>query len=287
MVTSRRPDKLRPVAIVLSLLSSVLWGGADFMGGLVSRRRPAIVVVGWSAGFGFVFASLAVALSEGWHGPVGWLPWGMAAGAAGAFGLVFYYIALATGTMGVVAPVTSLGVIVPIIFGFLIGEIPTALAIWGMAVAIVGIVLTSGPELGGGASPRPVLIAALAGVFFGVFFVFADHGSEVSPLLTLWAMRMTVAAAFLAVAISRRTTGGIERTDYSWLAVIAAGDLAANLFFAIASTMGYLSIASVLSSLFPVVTVLLARAVLKERLKAIQIGGVAVTMVGVALISAG
>jgi len=131
------------------------------------------------------------------------------------------------------------------------------------------------------------LIAALGGLFFGVFFVFADHGSEHSPLLTLWAMRMTVAAAFICVALFRRTTGGIERRDYSWLVVIAAGDLGANLFFAIASTMGYVSITSVLSSLFPVVTVLLARAVLKERLKAVQIAGVAVTMLGVALISAG
>ncbi|MEJ7708229.1 MAG: DMT family transporter [Nocardioidaceae bacterium] len=275
------------MAIFLSLLSSLLWGGADFMGGLVSRRRPALVVVGWSAGIGFVFASVAVAVSEGWHGPLGWLPWGMAAGAAGACGLICYYLALATGTMGVVAPVTSLGVIVPIVFGLLIGEVPTTLALVGMGIAIVGIVLTSGPEFSGGASPRPVLIAALGGLCFGAFFVFADHGSEDSPLLTLWTMRMTVATAFVAVALVRRTTGGIEQRDYSWLLIIAAGDLGANLFFGIASTMGYVSITSVLSSLFPVVTVLLARAVLKERLKPVQIAGAAVTMLGVALISAG
>ncbi len=275
------------MAIVLSLLSSLLWGGADFMGGLVSRRRPALVVVGWSAGFGLIFASAAVALFEGWHGPLGWLPWGMAAGAAGAVGLTCYYLALATGTMGVVAPVTSLGVMVPVVFGFLIGEVPTAVALAGMSIAIVGIVLTSGPEFSGGASPKPILIAALGGLFFGVFFVFADHGSEDSPLLTLWAMRLTVAASFVCVALIRRTTGGIERGDFGWLLVIAAGDLGANLFFGIASTLGYVSITSVLSSLFPVVTVLLARAVLKERLKPIQIVGTVVTMLGVALISAG
>ena len=275
-----------PVAIVLSLLSSVLWGGADFMGGLVSRRRPALVVVGWSAGFGFAFSSVAVAVWEGWHAPLGWLPWGMAAGAAGALGLYCYYLALATGTMGVVAPVTSLGVLVPIVFGFIVGEVPTTVAIVGMGVALLGIVLTSGPEFSGDSSPRPVLIAALAGLFFGVFFVFADHGSEDSPLLTLWAMRMTVATAFVLVALFRRTTGGVEPSDYGWLIVIAAGDLAANLFFAIASTMGYVSITSVLSSLFPVVTVLLARAVLKERLRHVQIIGTGVTMLGVALISA-
>jgi len=211
----------------------------------------------------------------------------MAAGTAGALGLLCYYVALATGTMGVVAPVTSLGVIVPIVFGFLVGETPTTLAIAGMALAIFGIVLTSGPEFGGGASPRPVLIAALAGLFFGVFFVFADHGSDHSPLLTLWAMRMTVAVAFVCVALLRRTHGGIERRDFNWLAVIAAGDLGANLCFAVASTLGYVSVTSVLSSLFPVVTVLLARVVLKERLKSIQIAGVAVTMLGVGLISTG
>jgi drug/metabolite transporter (DMT)-like permease len=275
------------VAIVLSLISSLLWGASDFAGGLISRRKPALVIVGWSSAFGLAFATIAVASTEGWGSPYGWIPWGMAAGASGALGLSCYYFALSTGTMGVVAPVTSFGVVVPVAVGVLAGESPSMVTLGGIAVAIVGIVLTSGPEFSGGASARPVLIAAMGGLFFGVFFVFMDHGSEDSPLLTLWTMRATVALAFAVAALARRTTGGLERRDFLWVSGIAAGDLGANLTFGIASTLGYVSITAVLSSLFPVVTVLLAWMVLRERLRRIQIAGVAVTMLGVALISAG
>lgn len=275
------------MAIVLSLVSSLLWGGADFLGGLISRRRPAVVIVGWSATFGLVMATVAVALTEGWHGPYGWVPWGIAAGVSGALGLVSYYVALASGTMGVVAPVTSLGVVVPVVVGLLSGESPSSVVWTGIVVAIVGIVLTSGPELSGGVSARPVLIAAMAGVFFGIFFVFADRGAEDSPLLTLWTMRASVATAFVALAVAKRTTGGLRGRDIGLVVLVAAGDLGANLAFAVASTKGFVSITSVLSSLFPVVTVLLARVVLKERLRRVQIIGVAVTMLGVAGISAG
>ncbi|MEJ7707298.1 MAG: DMT family transporter [Nocardioidaceae bacterium] len=207
--THRRLDsKETSLAVVLSLLSSLLWGGADFLGGMVSRRFPAMVVVGWSAAVGLLMSTVVVLLVEPWHQPIGWLPWGAAAGAAGALGLISYYLALATGTMGVVAPVTSLGVVVPVIVGFIAGETPSAVVLVGMGVAIVGIVFTSGPEFTGGASATPVLIAVLAGLCFGIFFVFADHGSEDSALLTLWAMRATAAAGFVAVAMIRRTTEG-------------------------------------------------------------------------------
>lgn len=277
---------------MLSLLSSLLWGGSDFVGGLISRRSSAIVIVRWSSAFGLGYATIAVLATTGWGGPWGWVPWGMAAGASGALGLISYYHALATGTMGVVAPVTSLGVVVPVVVGVLSGESPSAVTMSGIGVAIVGIVLTSGPELTGLAAAMPVLVASLAGLFFGIFFVFMDQGAEDSPLLTLWAMRATVVAGFLTVALVRRTTGrrsaeALPRRDYGVVALVAAGDLGANLLFGIASTRGFVSITSVLSSLFPVVTVLLAGIVLRERLRPVQIIGVAVTMLGVALISAG
>lgn len=275
------------MAILLSLLSSLMWGASDFAGGLMSKRYPAIVMVAWSSFFGFLMATFLVAVSIGWHGPYAWLPWGMAAGASGALGLICYYWALSSGTMGVVAPVTSLGIIVPVVIGIASGESPSAITMLGILVAIIGIVLTSGPEFTGGASPKPVMIAALGGLFFGIFFVFMDAGSEDGPLLTLWAMRATVAGAFVVVALIKRTTGGVKGIDYAYVAAIAAGDLGANFTFGVASTMGYVSITSVLASLFPVVTVLLARFVLHERLRRVQIIGVVVTMAGVALISAG
>ena len=275
------------MAIVLSLLSSLVWGASDFAGGLISRRHPALVIVGWNATFGGVLATIAVVATGGWHGPYSWLPWGMAAGAAGAVGLICYYAALATGTMGVVAPVTSLGVSVPVIVGVLSGESPSRLSVVGIVVAVVGVVCSSGPEFSAGASSRPVVVAIVAGFFFGLFFVSMARGADASALLTLWTMRATVTTAFVGAVLVRRTLGGLQPADYVWVLAIAAGDLGANLLFGIASTKGFVSITSVLSSLFPVVTVLIARVVLHERLRRVQIAGVAITMLGVALLSAG
>jgi drug/metabolite transporter (DMT)-like permease len=274
-------------AIVLSLVSSLMWGMSDFAGGLRSMQRPAMAIVGVGACVGVGLATIGVLFHDGWHGPYGWVWWGMAAGTSGSAGLVCYYLALSTGTMGVVAPVTSLGAVVPVVVGLASGETPSSVTASGIVVAIVGIVLTSGPEFTGGASMRPVVIAAVGGVCFGFFFVFMDRGSNSSPILTLWSMRATVGLAFIVVALGKRSMFGLHGIDYLWIFGIAAFDLGANLTFGIASTKGYVSITSVLASLFPVVTVLLARIVLKERLRTVQKAGVVVTVAGVALISAG
>jgi drug/metabolite transporter (DMT)-like permease len=275
------------MAILLSLISSLMWGISDFAGGLISKRRPAMAIVGMGACVGTGLATAGVLVHDGWHGPYGWLGWGIAAGTSGSFGLVCYYLALSTGTMGVVAPVTSLGTVVPVVVGLASGETPSTVTACGIGVAIIGVVLTSGPEFTGEASPRPVIIAVLAGIGFGFFFVFMDRGAESSAILTLWSMRATVASVFLAVALARRSAFGVRGRDYLWILGIATFDLGANLTFGIASTKGFVSITSVLASLFPVVTVMLARYVLKERLRNVQKAGVAVTMAGVALISAG
>lgn len=274
-------------AILLSLVSSLMWGMSDFAGGLLSKRRSALAIVGLGGCFGFSLATIGVLFHDGWHGPYDWFWWGLAAGSAGSAGLVCYYMALSTGTMGVVAPVTSLGTIVPVVVGLASGETPSSVTVSGIAVAIVGIVLTSGPEFTGGASLRPVLIAAIGGICFGFFFVFMDRGSNTSPILTLWSMRAIVAVVFIVAALGKRSMFGLHGVDYLWVFGIASFDLGANLAFGIASTKGYVSITSVLASLFPIVTVLLARIVLKERLRLVQKAGVAVTMTGVALISVG
>jgi drug/metabolite transporter (DMT)-like permease len=275
------------VAILLALLSSAMWGSSDFLGGVISRRRPAIVVLAWAEIFGVTLCTVAALVLGAWHGPIGWIWWGLAAGSAGSVGLWCYYVALASGTMGVVSPIASLGVSVPVFVGFLSGESPALVQVAGIVAAVIGIVLTSGPELSGKASNRPVVLAVASGILFGVFFLAMDAGAEVNLLMTLWAMRAGVAAVLVTVALLRRTTGGVTSVDVGLIAIVATGDLLANLFFAVASTMGFLSITSVLSSLYPVTTVLLARLVLHERLRPVQLVGVAVTMAGVGLISAG
>lgn len=275
------------MAILLALLSSAMWGSADFLGGVLSRRHPAIVVVAWAEAIGLAMCSIAVVATQAWEGPISSVWWGALAGSAGTLGLWCYYTALASGTMGVVSPIASLGVSVPVFVGFLTGEAPAAVQVVGIVVAVVGIVFTSGPELSGEASNRPVLLAVASGILFGVFFLAMDAGAEANIVLSLWAMRAGVTAFFSVVALARRTTGGVTSADAGLITVVAGGDLCANLFFAIASTMGYLSITSVLSSLYPVATVLLARVFLRERLRPIQLVGVVITMAGVALISAG
>jgi drug/metabolite transporter (DMT)-like permease len=274
------------VAVLLSLLSSCLWGSADFGGGLLSRRIPALAVVGGSQAAALV-AVTAVALGTGgFAGPAGWLPWAVLAGVSGAVGLICFYVALSSGKMGVVSPIAALGVLVPVFVGILSGEHPASLALIGMAVAIAGAVAASGPELRGGAGARPVVLAVVAGVGFGADLIFIAHGSRTSALMTLWGMRTTSVLAFALAAIVLRSVGGLQPTDLVPLALVGLADVSANLLYALASQRGLVSITAVLGSLYPVVTVLLARWLLKESLLRVQIVGVAATLIGVALVSA-
>ncbi len=269
---------------LLALASSAVWGTSDFLAGLTSRRLPAAAVVGWSQGVALLAMTVAVLLTGSAPG-AGWVAWSVAAGLAGSTGLVSFYAALGSGTMGVVAPVASLGVVVPVVLGLLGGEAPGPLAWVGMVVAVTGIVLASGPELTGAVSARPLALAGVAALGFGLALYFLDRGSRVSVVHTLWGMRLTSVVVFVVAALLLRTAGGVAARDLPLLAVIGLGDLGANALFAVASSSGYVSVASVLGSLYPVMTVLLARVFLDERLRRVQQAGVVAALVGVALIA--
>lgn len=275
------------MAAVLALLSSLLWGSADFGGGLLTRRLPAYAVVGASQAAGLLVVTVVALATGSFGGDSGWLPWAMLAGASGALGLVTFYAALATGTMGVVSPIAALGAVVPVLAGILSGEQPSALAVVGMVVALAGAVAASGPELGGATGARPVLLAAVAGGFFGLTMLAIARGAEHSSLMTLWGMRATSVSAFLVAAVAVRSVGGVVARDLAPLAAVGIGDAGANLFFALASTRGLVSVTAVLGSLYPVVTVLLARVVLRESLQRVQQLGVVAALAGVALLSLG
>lgn len=275
------------MAILLALLSSAMWGTSDFFGGLRSRSRPAVAVVGGSMLAGLVAVAIAAAVYGAYDDATGWVGWSVLSGLAGATGLVAFYAALAGGTMGVVSPIAALGVAVPVVAGFIGGETPTTMQTVGLVVALVGAVATSGPELSGRASAQSVALAAFAGLCFGTVFLAVDRGAKSSALMTLVGMRTTSIVVFGIAAIALRSIGGLDRTDIWPLIAIGFFDVAANLMYALASNRGYVSIVSVLGSLYPVMTVLLARAILHERLRSIQLLGVAVTLAGVAIISAG
>ena len=275
------------MAVLLAVLSSVAWGSADFVGGVLSRRRPAYAVVAASQALGLVAVGVVAVLTRAWADPVGWLPWAVAAGAAGTAGLVSFYAGLASGTMGVVSSIAALSALVPVLAGLLQGDRPSTAALGGIALAVVGAVAAAGPELRSGAPSRPIVLAATAGVCFGLALVFIERGARDSVVMTLTGMRATSVVVFAVVAIGLRSVGGLVVRDLPSLAMVGVGDVGANLLFAIASQRGLLSVTGALGSLYPVVTVLLARVVLHERLRLVQQVGVVAALGGVVLVSVG
>jgi drug/metabolite transporter (DMT)-like permease len=275
------------VAAALALLSSVFWGGADFLGGLLSRRLPAVAVVAYSQAVGMVVMLAVVVLTGERADPSAVVGWAALAGAAGTLGLVCFYSALAGGTMGVVSPIAALGVLVPVGVGLLGGDAPSRTQLLGMVLGLAGTVAASGPELSGAAGRRSLVLAIAAGAMFGLTMVAIDGGSDASPLLTTAGMRVTSVAMFLAAALVARRWYRPAVADGPALALVGIGDAGANVLFGVASTMGMVSVVAVVGSLYPVVTVILAGLLLHERLSAAQRVGVVAALAGVGLIALG
>ncbi len=271
---------------VLALLSSAMWGTADFLGGSLSRRRPVLAVVGWSQLAGLVLMIVTATVTGSWGTDLAYLPWAVLASVSGFLGLIAFYTALAIGTMGIVSPVAALGVLVPLSLALFGGEAPTSVQVLGIVLAVIGVVLASGPELSGSAGGRPVALALLSAVLFGAALVGIARGSQTSAVMTMTGMRASTVICFAVVLAVARTAGGITRADVGPLVTVGFFDVAANVAFGLATAAGLLSVTSVLGSLYPVVTVLLAWWFYGERLRAVQYVGVVGALTGVVLISA-
>lgn len=282
--------------VLLALLSSALWGTSDFLGGTAARRLPVTSVLGVSQ-LVALLGLTALAVSTGaLTTDRGYLAPGVAAGLIGMLSLAAFYRALAVGTMGVVAPIAALGVVVPVAAGFAQGERPGALQLAGIALAVAGVVLASGPELRPGRSGAvPLLLAAFSAVGFGTVFVLvaaaAEAGGTAPVVMTLLTMRLAsvTALTLLLLAVVRRRGAelSVRRADLPVLVTIGLFDVGANASFAIASQSDLLSVTAVLASLYPVMTVLLARRFHLERLAPVQLFGVAGALAGVLLIAGG
>lgn len=277
---------------LLALASSAVWGTADFFGGLFTKRIAAVRVVAISQVGGLIAITIAllISLRGGSLSFEGWVVPAVAAGVIGAIGLSCFYAALSQGTMGVVSPIAALGVLVPVVLGIAGGDHLGGLTVVGMVLAIAGAALASGPELSGAAARRPVLLAVVAAFGFGLALYLLDRASEHNVVASLWGMRVGSVTMLGLVILGLRTRGGpsggrARRRDLPGLLVVGTGDLAANALFAVASTRGYVSVASVLGSLYPVATLVWARFVLHERLRPIQAAGVGLAVVGVVLIA--
>jgi drug/metabolite transporter (DMT)-like permease len=279
------------IAIALGLAASVSWGVADFLGGMQSRRMPVVAVVLGSQLAGLVLVGVIVAV-RGEAPPGGdFVIFAALSSLGGIVGLTAFYKALSIGAMGVVAPLSSTAAIIPVAVGIGTGDRPSAVQGIGVAVAIAGVVLAS-REASDEARSSPAVsagvgFALISAVGFGCFFLAIDRASDDD---VLWAVcvNRTVSVTLLGAALlALRPQVGLRGADMRTLAIVGVLDIAANGAFALAATKGLVSVVAVLSSLYPVMTVLLARIVLKERLRAVQRAGAVLALLGVALISAG
>jgi drug/metabolite transporter (DMT)-like permease len=278
------------LAIVSALAASACWGVADFFAGLQSRRLHVITVLLGVQAAGLVVVGVLVAAVRPELPGGGEALAGVGAGLAGAAALGFFYRGLAIGTMSVVAPISSTGVAVPVVIGVATGDRPGALQAAGIALAAIGVVLASREPVADdapAANRLAVLLALAAAAGFGTYFVAADAAAEGGVLWALLIARASSVPLLAAAAAVTRAPLGAPAPDVAKLAVIGSLDLAATGLYALATTEGLLAVVSVLGALYPVATVLLARALLHERLTPPQNVGVAIALGGVALIAAG
>ena len=275
---------------LLALASSLLWGTADYLAGNLSKRFKAIAVTAISQIFGLIFGLLTILFFAEFIRPnlsmSGYVIPGVIAGIAGFIGLIAFYTGLATGRMGVVSPISSLSVLIPLFFALARGERPTSLELIGIAIAIAGAFMASGPEIRNGLPVKPLLLAVVAAIGFGTALTFIAIGSETDSLHTMTSMRVASVSICILLAIRYRSLGGIPRKEFPLLIFIGVADFLANFLLGVATTKGLVSIAMVLGSLFPIVTILLAYKFLQERLAKVQYLGIAFALGGVLLIAA-
>jgi drug/metabolite transporter (DMT)-like permease len=281
------------LAAVLALASSLSWGLSDFVGGLQSRRHNVLAVLLLSQGLALVLVVAAVLAGAPTEHDAASTAWAAGVGGLGLAGLAAFYRALAIGTMSIVAPISATGVAIPVLVGLASGERPEGLQIAGIVLACCGVVLATREPPAANADERrsgraAVGLALLAAIGFGSFFAGIDRAEETADVA--WVLLAARTADVLLLVVAALVLHPRLPTAPAALGAIAAVgvfDLLANLLFVLAAGRGLLSVVGVLGSLYPAVTVLLARVVLHERLSRTQNLGVAITLSGVIALAAG
>jgi drug/metabolite transporter (DMT)-like permease len=279
---------------LLALLSSALWGTADFFGGKLSKKYAPILVLGMTQAIGLLFGITLVLLSgelfgsnpPNAFGDGGYFFAGAFAGVMGYLGLICLYAGLSTGRMGVVSPISALSAVIPLTVALITGEVLTRAQGIGVVVALAGAFCASGPELSQGLSPKPLFLALGAAAGFGTAMTFMAIGSQSSALMTMVMMRATTFVVTITLVIRYRTVGNFEKSEIPILVFIGVSDFLANLLLGAATNFGLVSLVMVLGSIYPIFTALLAFKILHERLHRIQYVGIVLAVAGVALISA-
>lgn len=276
---------------VYSVTAVLLWGAADFAGGYGSRRANAFVLTAFSHVCAFVLM-LVIALAErGEFLSRTSILWALLAGALGGFSLSIFYRALASGQMGLIAPIAALmGAAIPTLADIAMEGAPSRWTVAGFVLAIIAIWLITRPEpsteSAASARPKGVGLAALAGVGFAGFFL-CIHQASGSPLWIATVSRVgSFAATAVAVAVTRAPLA-LDRPRAVLAMLAGCLDIIASALFIFASQRGRLDEAVVITSLYPAVTVVLARVVLKEHFNRWKLAGLVAALAAVPLISAG
>lgn len=282
------------LAVALGLLVAATYGAGDFFGGLASRRRSATVVVLWSQAAGLVGLALLVPLLGGSPSTRD-LGLGVLAGLVGLCGVLLLYRGLGAGRMSVVAPVTAVGAaFVPFAAGVAGGEGLPVTKLAGAFSALVGVALVSRPSAEQAAAPQPparagpaleLALGVGAGIAFGVVFVLLAEVSDDAGLWPVLVQRCASVPAVVAVTAVLRRPRSVGRADLRLIVPAGLCDAGANALFVVAARAGALSVVGVVSSLYPAATVLLAAAVVKERISPVQGLGLALAGLGVVLLA--
>ncbi|CAB4919611.1 unannotated protein [freshwater metagenome] len=274
--------------ILLALISSALWGTSDFFGGTASKKSPSTTVLLWASLIALPVISVIAIVSGDLVFDSSVVGWGVVAGVSCSIGIVLLYRGLATGPMGVVAPIASTSVLVPVVAGFLRGESPGLAQTIGIAIAVVGVILAGGPHIrdfrtGG---HRPILLALGAALGIGISLLAVANGSEHSAYSTLLIMRVVYPVVLVGAVLSIRAPRRPATSVLPMVAIAGIGDVIAVTLYGVATQSGSLPVVAALASMFPVMTLVLARQVHHERLEREQWIGAALALIGVVVVVA-
>ena len=272
----------------LALCASLSWGLADFFGPLKGRTLGAlrVLLVAQLVGVAAIGVAVAIHAVGPTHAAV---LFAVPAAFSGTLGLYAYYRGMAVGAMSVVAPVAGVSAVVPVIVGFLSGDRPSPWQNLGMVLALVGVLLASREhqEGGGRRFAAGAGLALLAAIGFGGYFPFMHAAGKADFWWASLLFRSTSLLIIVVAVALTRTQVGVPRADLLVVALVGIGDTLGNALFAAASQYGLVSVTSVLASLYPIVTIVLAQFVLREHVARSQQIGIGATLAGVALLSAG
>jgi len=274
------------VAIVCGLCSAIAWGAGDFAGGFASRRGNALTVVLFSQMLGgMLMLGLTPLFAE--HAPDSrQILSGMLAGGFGVLGLVGLYKGLASGRMGLVAPLSALvTAVIPMGFSFVVEGLPTTMQRFGLAAAIAAVWLLSSPGGDLRMQKGELRLSLMAGLGFGLFFILMDHASSQAVLWPLLASKTGAVAVMFLILTATRQLAAPPKGQVLFIVLAGILDTAGTAAFAAAAHLGRLDLSTVLASLYPASTILLAWLVFRERLGRRQWCGVATAIVALVLIA--